>query len=147
MADADLMDDLVALCRLFGLAERDQICCGTITVPQCVGLQALLSGPLEAKALAVTLGSSPSAATRLVDGMVKHGWVERARDTADRRKVHVQLTAAGEAQAQALRGMTAQMVQAMLAQIPAEKHAQVIESMRLVRQAAERVHAQGMRCC
>ena len=131
----DVVDDLVALCRHFGMAERDQVCCGTVTVQQCVCLQVLLTGPSEAKPLADRLGSSPSATTRLVDGLVKHGWVERARDASDRRKVSVQLTVEGEAEAQRLRGLTGQMVAAVMAVIPAEKHAQIAESLRLIRGA------------
>lgn len=143
----ELVDDLVALCRTFGMAEREQICCGTVTVPQCVCLQVLLAGPSEAGPLADQLGSSPSATTRLVDGLVKRGWAERARDAADRRKVHIGLTPEGEAEAKRLRGMTGAVVQAMMAHVPRAKHAQVIESIRLVRQAVEATRETIRGCC
>lgn len=143
----ELVDDLVALCRAFGMTEREQICCGTVTVQQCVCLQALLEGPSEAGSLADQLGSSPSATTRLVDGLVKSGWVERARDPADRRKVHVALTATGEAEARRLRGMTAQMVQVMMAHVPPEKRAQVTEAIGLVRRAVEATRTGTRGCC
>jgi DNA-binding MarR family transcriptional regulator len=142
-----MVDDLVALCRVFGFAERDFICCGTVTVQQCGCLQALLEDSLEAKALADRLGSSPSAATRLVDGLVKQGWAERVRDTTDRRKVHVQLTGSGQTEAERLRLRTAQMVEAMLSRIPADKRAQVVESVGLIRKAAEDIQAFGLGCC
>ena len=145
--DDGLVDDLVALCRLFGMAERDQICCGTVTVQQCVCLQALLPAPLEAGPLAEQLGTSPSAATRLVDGLVKRGWVERARDASDRRRVQVQLTDAGRAQGLELRSLTAQTVAAVMARVPAEKHAQIAESLRLVRGAVEETSALIQGCC
>ena len=149
MTDVDdsLVDDLVALCRLFGLAERDLICCGTVTVPQCVCLQALLPTPLEAGPLAERLGNSPSAATRLVDGLVKRGWVERARDATDRRRVQVQLTESGRAQALELRALTAQTVAAVMARIPTGQHAQIAESLRLVRGAVEGASAALQGCC
>lgn len=145
--DADLVDDLVALCRLFGMAERDQICCGTVTVPQCVCLQALLPEPLEAGPLAERLGSSPSATTRLVDGLAKRGWVERARDSADRRRVQVQLTDSGRAQALELRTLTAQTIAAVMTRVPVDKHAQIAESLRLVRGAVEDASAVLKGCC
>lgn len=145
--DPTLVDDLVAVCRLFGMAERDQICCGTVTVQQCVCLQALLPEPLEAGPLADRLGSSPSATTRLVDGLAKRGWIERARDANDRRRVQVQLTDSGRAQALELRGLTAETVAAVMARIPAEKHAQIAESLRLVRGAVEGASAAVQSCC
>lgn len=147
LVDAGLVEDLVALCRVFGMAERDQICCGTVTVPQCVCLQALLPAALEAGPLAERLGSSPSATTRLVDGLAKRGWVERARDASDRRRVQVQLTPSGEAQALELRTLTAQTVAAVMTRIPPEKHAQIAESLRLVRGAVEETSALTKGCC
>lgn len=143
----DLVDDLVALCRVFGMTEREQICCGTVTVQQCVCLRTLLGGAMEARPLADQLGSSPSATTRLVDGLVKNGWAERRRDPDDRRKVHIGLTGAGDAEARRLRGMTAQVVQAMMAHVPAAKHAQVSESIRLVRSAVEATRESIKGCC
>ena len=64
----DFVDDLVALCRYFGMFERERVCCGTVTVQQCVVLQSLLVGPSEVGPLAESVGSSPSAMTRLLDG-------------------------------------------------------------------------------
>lgn len=143
----ELVDDLVALCRVFGMTEREQICCGTVTVQQCVCLQVLLRGATEAKPLADELGSSPSATTRLVDGLVKNGWAARQRDPADRRRVQIELTPAGATEAQRLRAMTAQVVQAMMGHVPADKHAQVIESIRLVRHAVEATRETIAGCC
>ena len=38
---SQVVDDLVALCRIFGFFERDRVCRGSVTVQQCVALQAL----------------------------------------------------------------------------------------------------------
>ena len=145
MSTAGVVDDLVVLCRLFGMYEREQVCCGTVTVQQCVVLQSLLDGPREVGALAESVGSSPSAMTRLIDGLVKRGWIERSRDANDRRRVHARLTDAGRAEAETLRGRTAAAVDAVLANVPAAKRAQVIESLRLVREAMAGARAGG--CC
>ena len=76
----DFVDDLVALCRHFVLFERERVCCRKVTVPQCVVLQTLLPSPMEVGALAQCVGSSPSAMTRLLDGLVGREWIERRRD-------------------------------------------------------------------
>ena len=95
----NFVDDLVSLCRFFGIFERERVCCGTVTVQQCVVLQSLLHGPSEVGPLADTVGNSPSAMTRLVDGLVSRGWVERKRAPQDRRCVHVSLTKNGHKEA------------------------------------------------
>lgn len=147
MTDELFVDDLIALCRLFGLAEREQVCCGTVTVQQCVVLQALRDGPSEVGPLAESVGSSPSAMTRLVDGLVKRGWIARERDPNDRRRVHVGLTDEGRAEADRLRGLTVNAIDVVMAGIPEEKRAQVIESVRLVRTAMGRARELLQGCC
>ncbi len=47
--------------------------------------------------LARDLGHDKGAMTRLVDGLEARGWVERRRDTGDRRRIELVLTPAGEA--------------------------------------------------
>ena len=131
------VDDLVAMCRCFGFFEREAVCCGTVTVQQCVVLQTLLAGPSEVGPLAASVGSSPSAMTRMLDGLVKRGWIERVRGEQDRRRVTVSLTAEGRSEAERLRGLTAGAVEAVMAQIPEEKRAQVMESVSLIRGAME----------
>jgi DNA-binding MarR family transcriptional regulator len=141
------VDDLVALCRYFGMFEREHVCCGTVTVQQCVVLQGLLGGPSEVGPLADAVGSSPSAMTRLIDGLVSHGWAERVRAADDRRCVHVHLTAQGLKEARRLRGLTEQSVDLVLGAIPKNKRAQVVESVGLVRQAMEDTREAVQNCC
>ncbi|MFT4977754.1 MAG: DNA-binding MarR family transcriptional regulator [Myxococcota bacterium] len=148
MSDAtDFVDDLIALCRCFGMFERDQVCCGTVTVQQCVVLQALRDGPSEVSPLADSVGRSPSAMTRLVDGLVSRGWIDRSRDASDRRRVQVQLTESGREEADRLRGLTVGAIDAVMAGIPEEKRPQVMESVRLVREAMSGAREAIEDCC
>ncbi len=140
-----VVDDLVALCRAFGGFERDQICCGTVTVQQCVTLQTLMDGPSEVGPLAERVGNSASAMTRLVDGLVKRGWVDRVRDEDDRRRVRVTLSDSGVAEAERLSGLTEEIVNAILSGIPKGKRKQVIESLKLLRNAVDAARDGG--CC
>ncbi len=142
----DFVDELVAVARLFGLSERDAVCCGTVTVPQCIALQALLPGDQLVSGLAGHSGVSNSAMTRLVDGLEKRGWVVRTRSQRDRRKVTVGLTPTGRSEAERLRRATAACGDALLQAIPPEKRDQVQESLTLVRKALERAQGGGG-CC
>lgn len=129
--------DLLAFCRLFGMTERVSVCCGDVSVAQCVTLQLLLAAPTDSSSLAEQTRVTKGAVTRLVDGLSKRGWVEKSPDENDGRRSVLSLTAAGKEKACELERLTEQTVDTLLAQIPAGKRKQVIESIRLLRKAAE----------
>ncbi len=130
-------EDLVAICRSFGVFERGNVCCGTVSVPQCVALQALLESEREVSDLAGIVGITTSAMTRLADGLETKGWVARTRSGEDRRRVALALTPAGREEARRLRGLTERSVAALLGRIPREKRRAVLESVHLLREAIE----------
>lgn len=138
--------ELVAICRFFGLFEREAVCCGTVTVQQCVVMQELLAASRDISGLASYAGVSASAMTRLVDGLERRGWVIRSRGEDDRRRVDVGLTQQGRREAERLREMTEDAVAALLSRIPAAKHPQVVESLRLIRMALTDTR-QGLESC
>lgn len=141
----EIVDDLVAICRAFGIFERAAVCCGTVSVPQCIALEALLEGDREVSVLAEQLGVSASAMTRLADGLERRGWVKRARDDGDRRRVTLVLTPPGRREATRLRSATERTVAAVLERVPRGKHAQVREALGLVRGALDRSRVEA--CC
>jgi DNA-binding MarR family transcriptional regulator len=143
----EFSDELIAICRYFGAYEREMVCCGTVTVPQCLVLQQLRAGGLDMGALATGSGGSVSAMTRLVDGIERRGWAERVRDPDDRRRVLVRLTAAGEKEADRLRAVTDELVALLFAHIPEDRREQVVESMRLVRRAMDAIGGALAGCC
>ena len=134
--------ELITLGRAFGMFERDAICCGTVSVPQCAALQELLDGPRDIGTLARIMGVAQSSMTRLVDGLEKRGWVVRVREGNDRRRVEVELSPAGRKEAKRLSGLTDECVSQILDRIPKGKRRQVVESLGLLRAALEEV-----RCC
>jgi DNA-binding MarR family transcriptional regulator len=140
-------DELVRICRHFGVFEREMVCCGTVTVPQCLVLQQLRGGAQDVSTLATYAGSSNSAMTRLVDGLERNGWTERTRDEDDRRRVHVSLTPAGSEQAEQLYQQTDAVVAQLFEHIPKKKRRQVIESMQLLRQAMDAKSDAIRDCC
>lgn len=139
--------ELVAISRSFGMFEREAVCCGTISVSQCVALQALLEQSLDVAGVATVLGVTPSAATRLVDGLEEKGWVERQRDPEDRRRIELALTKSGRREAERLRELTERAIQAVFACIPASKRAQVAESLSLLSKAVEQARGTLRSCC
>lgn len=143
----DFSSELIAICRIFGVFEREQVCCGTVTVPQCLVLQALREEERDINGLAELSHVTASAMTRLVDGLEKNGWVTRARGADDRRRIVVTLTKSGRAEAERLHLLTERSVEAVLNKIPKNKRAQVLESVQLVREALEGARDTLKNCC
>lgn len=140
------IEDILAISRHFDRLQRDEICCGTVTVQQCFVLQHLLQqGEQKNAALADRAGSSPSAMTRLVDGLKKRGWVERIEDPNDRRKVQITLTDSGREEASRLTAITEESISTVFSQIPESKRDQVRESITILKNALESVG--GISCC
>jgi DNA-binding MarR family transcriptional regulator len=139
--------ELIAICRTFGMFEREAVCCGEVTVAQCLALQELRATPRDIASLAESAGVTSSATTRLVDGLEKSGWVERSRPGDDRRRIEVALTPAGRELADRLDAQTELTVSAVVSRIPRAKRAQVLESLRLVRAALGQSRQAIAECC
>ncbi len=144
---SEFTQELIAICRTFGIFEREAVCCGEVTVAQCLALQELLSGPRDIASLAESSGVTSSATTRLVDGLEKSGWVVRRRADDDRRRIEVELTQPGRELAERLHAQTEASVSAVVSRIPRAKRAQVLESLRLVRTALGQSKAALAGCC
>ena len=69
--------------------------CDGLTVPQLTILGPLTSGPAKVKDLAAAAQVSAPTATRMLDGLAKHGLVARHATPEDRRCVLVALTEDG----------------------------------------------------
>ncbi len=135
-------DDLLAFCRLFGMTERVAVCCGDVSVAQCVTLQLLLANDTDSSSLAEQTGVTKGAITRLIDGLDKRGWVDKSPDPSDGRRSVLSLTKGGRKKARELERLTEQTVDTLLAAIPRDKRKQVIASIRLLRNAAETLRGQ-----
>ena len=141
-----LVDDVVAFCRMFAMLERDQVCCGTVTVAQCVALQTLLEGTWDASTLASHARVTKGAMTRLLDGLESRGFVERHQDPDDGRRWLIELTASGTKEAKRLAGMTENAVALILSRMPMDMRKPAVAMIADLRKAAEEVRDQ-IDCC
>ena len=141
-----LVDDVVAFCRMFAMVERDQVCCGTVTVAQCVVLQTLLEGTWDASTLASRARVTKGAMTRLLDGLESRGFVERHQDPDDGRRWLIELTAAGTKEAKRLAGMTENAVALIMSRMPKDMRKPALAMIAELRKAAEEVRDQ-IDCC
>lgn len=142
----ELVDDVVAFCRLFGAFEREQVCCGTVTVAQCVVLQTLLEGSWDASSLAEETRVTKGAMTRLLDGLEERGFVERVRDPEDGRRWQIELTKTGTKEAERLRQMTQSSVELIFSKLSATERKHAKSSLHALRKAVEGVRDQ-LDCC
>lgn len=131
----EFTDALVAVSRHFGVLERDTVCCGDVTVPQCVALQRLLAGSTGVSTLAEYLGKSTSATTRLVDGLEDRGWLKRQSDPDDRRRIQLVLTEEGRDRATNLRASTEEMAEQLLEYIPEKRRADIVDVLGVLEEA------------
>ena len=141
-----VVDDVVAFCRMFAMLEREHVCCGTVTVAQCVVLQTLLEGTWDVSTLASHSRVTKGAMTRLLDGLESRGFVERRQDPDDGRRWLIELTAAGTKEAKRLAGTTENAVALIMSQMPKDMRKPTVAMISEMRKAAEQVRDQ-IDCC
>lgn len=97
LADAAALNAAISdLVRLYQVRDREKICCHDISVTQCSALEALTErGAMRSQALAGLLMLDKSTTTRVVDALVRKGYVERTPDLDDRRAVSLRVTRSG----------------------------------------------------
>ncbi len=94
-----------------------------ITMPQMRVLRMAEQGQPTLSDVANTLRVTRPTATRLVDGLVQRGWVERAPDPKDRRRVRLHITPAGQAILDRVQEAIHALMAERLAQLSAEDRA------------------------
>lgn len=95
--DARALQAAVAdLVRVYQFRDRDRICCHDISVTQCHALEALVEhGPMRLSELTERLFLDKSTTSRVVQTLVKKGYVEGRPDATDGRATALHPTAGG----------------------------------------------------
>ena len=89
---------LTHLVRLYQFRDRDTICCHDVSITQCNALEVLVErGAMRSQVLASALMLDKSTTTRVVDALVRKGYVERRPDPEDGRAVSLRATKSGRA--------------------------------------------------
>jgi MarR family transcriptional regulator, 2-MHQ and catechol-resistance regulon repressor len=96
-ADAEALHAALSnLLRIYQFRDRNKICCHDISVTQCYALETLFEhGPSRSQALAEALLLDKSTTTRVVDALVRKGYVERQPAPDDARALALKVTTAG----------------------------------------------------
>ena len=117
-----LLRNVQALVRRFGVSERADVACCGMTVAQAATLGALLASPaLRLSDLGRRLGITPSTLSRNLARLLEAGLVTRTEDSQDGRAARVSLTAAGRRKAKDLRAQEEAFADDVLKRLPAAK--------------------------
>ena len=126
-----LQASVSAFVRGFGLLDRDRTPCGLDLHVSEAHLIGDLSGegPLGQRQLSERLHLSKSTVSRLVSQLIACGWVQRKPDVTDGRAVLVSLTDEGRDVADRLGRARARRFEDLLAAVPDDRRAVVIEGV------------------
>jgi DNA-binding MarR family transcriptional regulator len=139
---SSLMSGLI---RKLNLLNKDQKVCYGLTLPQCGAIETLdRMGMQPMNELSRQMGVTVSTMTRIVDILVRDGFLLRQENPEDRRKVCIDLTESGRVMAGKLQKCATEYSAAIFNRIPEEKREEVFESLELVIEAIESINT---RCC
>jgi DNA-binding MarR family transcriptional regulator len=135
----ELIESVVAFVRSFGLHKPDQTPCGQpVAVAEAHALMDLAAfGPMRQGELAARLQLEKSTVSRLVRQMEAHGWILRNSDHYDGRAVLIQLTTKGRRTACELARARQEKFARILASIPGNKRAMVVEAILTLERACQ----------
>jgi len=140
---------LYSMVRCFLALERSEICCCGVTMSQCSTIMSVGKNPrMTMQALSQAMALANSTMTRMVDNLVRDGFIERIRDDQDRRIVYVVLTDKGRELFEQISQVMSQYYQTIVQNIPAAERANVLDALRILKDAIDAVPmVQGQQCC
>ncbi len=134
----ELRDLLRSLVKDLGLLQKEKYACCGMTLAQC---HCLIETGYIKKAtvneLAETLKLDQSTVSRMIEGLVKEGLINRTPGEEDRRKIEIQLSPRGKTSFNKIELMMKKYYEEVLERIPEDKADQVIESLQLLLDAIQ----------
>lgn len=130
--------------------EREEICCGDLTLQQFDTLRALRdAGPLTLGAAAKALGIDLSTASRNLALLVKGGYLTRRRGKEDARQVSFALSRKGAGCLDSLCCDERMVFASLFARVPADRRAGVVAALEVLAAALaeERAADPAAPCC
>jgi MarR family 2-MHQ and catechol resistance regulon transcriptional repressor len=149
--DAEALQAAVAdLVRVYQFRDRDRICCHDISVTQCYALETLVDhGPMRLSALAGRLFLDKSTTSRVVNALVRKGYVEQSPDATDGRAMLIGATRKGQRLCARISADLVEQQKQVLEDLPPEIRAGAIQVIRRLAQAADARFRSGVAdgCC
>lgn len=126
-----LQAEIVALTRAFGWHRPMQTPCGQlIPIAEAHALLELSAeNPLPQHILVERLNLAKSTVSRLVDKLVKRGWIAKQRNVEDGRVWDLVLTEVGEVKSAELAQARQEKLAAVWQHVPATQRATVLQSL------------------
>lgn len=119
--------------RLFGSLERNVTPCGfPLSVSQVITLQELEHNRLTLNELTERLKLERSSVSRLVDQLVKEGFMNRDPNMDNRREVLLSLTDKGTKTLHRVREQSVTFYEGLLQHIPEPDHAKIVEVFQML---------------
>ena len=154
---ADLDRDALALhkavadlVRVYQFRDRDRICCHDISVTQCYALETLVQhGPMRVNALAERLFLDKSTTSRVVNTLVRKGYVEQRADISDGRATTLHATRQGQRLYARIAEDLVQQQKQLLEDLDPEVRTGVVQVLRRLADAADARFRSGVAaaCC
>ncbi len=131
-----LRENLRHLVRLLGLLEKSEAACCSLSLTQCHALTEVgRTQSMSLNELADTLQLDKSTLSRSVNQLVDDDILKRTAQSEDRRYVAIELTEKGQTIFDNTERTMYDYYSKIMASIPAEKRAQVLESLELLNSA------------
>ncbi len=122
--------------RSFGLLEQTKTPCGfSLSLSQVFALQELENQTLTVTELAEKLELERSSVSRLVDGLVKGGFVQRELNESNRREVILSLTEKGWRSIRKVRDQSVNFYDTILNQMPESQQYLFLDSFKTFTQS------------
>ena len=137
--DAAALHAAVAdLVRVYQFRDRDRICCHDISVTQCYALETLVEhGPLRLSALAERLFLDKSTTSRVVNALVKKGYVDQGPDAQDGRAIALSATRKGRGLCARITDDLVDQQKQLLQDLDPDVRAGVVRVLRRLAEAAD----------
>ena len=147
LAPADLKaafaEALVKTARKLRTRFNARVVARGLTYPRARALAALSRQPMTQRELAEDLELEGPTVVRLLDGMEQQGLVRRTTVPGDRRLKRVELTAHGEETAAIVAGVSCELRDAILRDVPSQDIRAALDVLLLVSDAIDQDRAHG----
>ncbi len=149
--DAAALQRAVAdLVRVYQFRDRDRICCHDVSVTQCYALETLVEyGPMRSSVLAERLFLDKSTTSRVVNTLVRKGYVEQRADATDGRAVVISATPRGQRLCARITSDLVDQQKQLLQDLAPEVRAGVVQVIQRLARAADARFRSGAvdSCC